>query len=161
MSDVAPFDPGDDVLSAYADGELDDATRAEVDARLADSARWRALLDEILETRSLVRALPVHEAPPGFWDSVLQPNLTPLPYDKSAPVPLQRPNRRRRIVAAFAGAAAAAAAVLAVVVVPGESRHAPPVATLVRDHASRSSVDGDPVSGLATLATPVSLRGSR
>ena len=72
-----------DLLSAYLDGELDDATRGAVEARLAESAAestaesaaesaaWRAELEEVRGAREMLRAVAAREAPDGFWESVL------------------------------------------------------------------------------------------
>ena len=59
------------MLSAYLDGELNAPERVEVEARLAESAEWRAELDEVRAARDAVRALPARDAPAGFWDAVL------------------------------------------------------------------------------------------
>ena len=69
MSDARDYlDP--DMLSAYLDGELDADERAAVEARLAESPEWRAELDEVRAARAC-GALPVANAPAGFWDAVL------------------------------------------------------------------------------------------
>ena len=137
----------EDMLSAYLDDELSDEERAAVDEELAGSAEWRAVRAELDSTRALVRALPVREAPTGFWDAVLDPNIAP-------PIPIEsaRSNRGHRAVRWLAGVGAAAA-IAAVVLVPGQSQTKPPVASLVAMHAARSSVSEEPVSELATVAT--------
>jgi anti-sigma factor RsiW len=149
---MSTIDPPEDLLSAYVDGEATPEERALVERRLEESAEWRAVLAEVQSTRDLLRALPVREAPTGFWDSVLQPDI-------AAPVPLETARRRRgkQVIGWLAGAAAAAA-IAAVVLVPGQSRVKPAVATLVSRHAVRSSVSEEPVSQLAPVARPVKLR---
>jgi anti-sigma factor RsiW len=149
---MSTIDPPEDLLSAYLDGEATPDERALVERRLEESAEWRAVLDEVSTTREMLRALPMSEAPPGFWDSVLQPDI-------AAPVQLETARRRRgkKVIGWLAGAAAAAA-IAAVVMVPGQSRVKPAVATLVSRHAVRSSVSEEPVSQLAPVARPVTLR---
>src|SRR5690242_8042445 len=61
----------EDLLSAYADGEVTDAERALVETRLSESPSLRAVLDEIEAARDAVRSLPQRDAPPEFWARVL------------------------------------------------------------------------------------------
>lgn len=149
---MSTIEPPEELLSAYLDGEATPEERALVERRLEESAEWREVLDEVRSTRALLLALPVHEAPTGFWDSVLQPDIAP-------PVKLETARRRRgkQVIGWLAGAAAAAA-IAAVVLVPDQSRVKPAVATLVSRHAVRSSVTEEPVSQLAPVARPVKLR---
>ena len=85
---MSTIDPPEELLSAYLDGEATPDERALVERRLAESAEWREVLDEVRATRELLLALPVREAPAGFWDSVLQPDIAP-------PVQLETARRRR------------------------------------------------------------------
>jgi anti-sigma factor RsiW len=149
---MSTIDPPEELLSAYLDGEATPDERALVERRLAESPEWREVLDEVRATRQLLLALPVQEAPDGYWDSVLQPDIAP-------PVQLETARRRRgkQVIGWLAGAAAAAA-IAAVVLVPDQSRVKPAVATLVSRHAVRSSVTEEPVSQLAPVARPVKLR---
>jgi anti-sigma factor RsiW len=149
---MSTIDPPEELLSAYVDGEATPDERALVERKLEESAEWRGVLEEVQSTRGLLRALPVSEAPTGFWDSVLHPDI-------AAPVQLETARRRRgkQAIGWLAGVAAAAA-IAAVVLVPGESRVKPAVATLVSRHAVRSSVSEEPVSQLAPVARPVQLR---
>lgn len=149
---MSPSELTEDMLSAYLDGELSDSERAAVDAQLATSPAWREVLGEIEATRALVRGLPVREAPTGFWDAILDPNIAP-------PVPIQSARSRRgnRAVRWMAGVAAAAA-IAAVVLVPGRSESKPPVANLVATHAARSSLSEEPISQLAGVASGRTLR---
>ena len=146
---MSMIEPPEDLLSAYLDDEATDEERARVERRLAESPEWRAVLEEIQETSGLLHALPVREAPTGFWDSLLQPDIAP-------PVRLDDARKRRgkRAITWLAGVAAAAA-IVAVVMVPGQSRVKPSVATLVSRHAVRSSVSEEPVSQLAPVTQPV------
>lgn len=149
---MSTIDPPEELLSAYLDGEATPDERALVERRLEASAEWRPVLAEVRATRELLLALPVREAPTGFWDSVLQPDIAP-------PVALETTRRRRgkQVISWLAGAAAAAA-IAAVVFVPDQSRVKPAVASLVSRHAVRSSVTEEPVSKLAPVARPVTLR---
>lgn len=67
---MTPYPEPDDRLSAYVDGELDRAERAEIERLLTQSPEWAAGLAEIARARDLVRRLPIREAPPGFWESL-------------------------------------------------------------------------------------------
>lgn len=148
---MSTIDPPEELLSAYLDGEATPDERALVERHLEGSGEWRAVLAEVRATRELLLALSVREAPTGFWDALLQPDVAP-------PVRLDTARRWRgkRVVGWLAGAAAAAA-IAAVVLVPGQSRVKPAVATFVSRHAVRSSVTEEPVSQLAPVATPVKL----
>jgi anti-sigma factor RsiW len=155
---MSAIEPPEELLSAYLDGEVTAEERALVDARLAESAEWRAVLEEVRETRQLLQGLPTVDAPPGFWDSMLAPDA-PAPDEAAPVVPIESARHRRgkRIVAWCAGAAAAAA-VVAVLLVPSQTQVKPSVATLVNQHAVRSSVTEEPVSQLAPVTKPVRLR---
>jgi hypothetical protein len=56
----------DEELSAYLDGQLDDAARARVEAHGADCARCREVLTELRLVRRALRALPRGQAPRSF-----------------------------------------------------------------------------------------------
>jgi anti-sigma factor RsiW len=132
----------DDRISGYLDGELDPADRQAIERYLAASPEWRAELDEVSWARDALRALPVHEAPPGFWEAALAPELADA-----------RARRRRlgRITGLSAAAAAVAAVVTAALVVPSPDRVTPNVPARADTHAVRASVTGDPVTQLATV----------
>jgi anti-sigma factor RsiW len=133
----------DDRVSAFLDGELDAAEREAVDGYIATSPEWRTERDEIAFARDALRSLPPHEAPPGFWEAVLSPELTRA-----------RAKRRSRWprVAAAATGVAVAAVVIASLVIPSPDRVTPRVPALTDSHAVRTSVTDDPVSHLATLS---------
>jgi anti-sigma factor RsiW len=133
----------DDRVSGYLDGELDAGEREALDGYLADSPEWRTERDEIAFARDAVRSLPLHEAPPGFWEAVLSPELTRA-----------RAGRRSRWprVAAAATGVAVAAVVVASLVIPRPDRVTPRVPALTDSHAVRTSVTDEPVSHLATLS---------
>ena len=136
--------PGpDDRLSAYLDGELDVGEREVVDGYLAASSEWRAERDEIAYARDALRGLPTREAPTGFWEGVLSPELTRTRA--------KRRSRWPRIAAAASGVAVAAV-VIASLVIPSPDRVTPRVPALTDSHAVRTSVSDEPVSHLATLS---------
>ena len=58
MSEL-PSDHDDDLLQAHADSELDPATAADVERRLATDAGLRARYESILSLRRLLRAVPL------------------------------------------------------------------------------------------------------
>jgi anti-sigma factor RsiW len=133
----------DDRLSAYLDGELDTAEREAVEGYLAASPEWREERDEIAYARETLRGLPTHEAPSGFWEGILSPELTRARA--------KRRSRWPRIAAAATGVAVAAV-VIASLVIPSPDRVTPRVPALNDSHAVRSSVSDEPVSHLATLS---------
>jgi anti-sigma factor RsiW len=143
----------EELISAYLDGEVDPKERAAVDARLAESAEWRAVLDEVRDVRAAVRALPSRDAPAGFWDELVAGDA-----DDENIVPLHTRSRGGRGLRwAGVAAAAAAAAVIGIALVPAETRVQPAVSTFGEAHAVRSSVGDDAISTLAgaTVATEV------
>ncbi len=167
--DDEPMGPRDgalteDLLSAYVDGELDAATRAAVDARLAESAEWRDVLADVQAARDAIRSLPLRDAPDGFWERLL---ASDDPSDTSGDdsddsrdanvVSLRdaraKRNRAARFVA-IAASTAAAIVIVAVAVVPGQDRVKPAVASFTNAHAVRSSVGNDVVSNVAGEAVP-------
>jgi anti-sigma factor RsiW len=157
----------EDLLSAYADGEVTDAQRALVEARLEESPPLRAVLAEIEAARDAVRALPMRDAPPEFWARVLDGTgldaddvVTPAATDAPAPVVALESRRKTRLSrwVAVAGGAAAAAVVAAVILVPSPKRVDPPVASFTDAHAVRNSLDSDAVSSLAPLALQAGFR---
>jgi anti-sigma factor RsiW len=154
----------EDLLSAYADGEVTAEQRALVEARLEESPSLRALLEEIEAARDAVRALPMRDAPPEFWARILDGTeldaddvLAPVDdVDAEAPAPVvslesRRAHRLTRWVA-VAGGAAAAAVIAAIVLVPSPKRVDPPVASFTDAHAVRDSLNSDAVTSLAPLA---------
>jgi len=148
----------EDLLSAYVDGELDAAARAAVEARLARSASWRAVLDEVHAARDAVRSLPVVDLPAATWDQLLARVARDEPVVAAPPPPpvyaWPRTWRDRvrdrpfRWAAGLAGAAAAAV-IVAALVLPGPHRVTPKVGAFSTEQQARASITGDPVSSLA------------
>jgi len=129
-----------EALSALLDAQLAPADEHLVRAHLAGCPACAAELRQVEMARSWVRGLPPVDPPSGFYERLLD-----------------TPRRRRWAVASLA--AAAAASVAFVGVLPArEAPVKPAVATLIRTHAVTASVDGDPVSQLATAGVPVSFR---
>jgi hypothetical protein len=56
-------------LCAYVDGELDAQGRAEIEQHLATNAQHRALLEELMRQREVVRALPRERAPEDLYEN--------------------------------------------------------------------------------------------
>jgi anti-sigma factor RsiW len=156
----------DDVFSAYLDGELAPVERAAFEARLAADADARAELDDVAEVRTLVRGLGAVAPPAGFVDELLAIGAAeaaeedtddePGTVAPAADLAAARTHRRGRSrFAALAVGAAAAVALVVAVVVPKQSSNRPALATEVRVHQAGAAASGDPVSGLAPLATPL------
>jgi len=57
-------------LCAYLEGDLDDADRAEIEKHLQSHPQHRQLIEELAQTRDLVRRLPRAKAPPELADSM-------------------------------------------------------------------------------------------
>ena len=158
MSDFFDGELPEDALSAYLDGELAPDARAAGEARLDESAEWRAIRAEVQTARDAVRALPEVEPPAGFLDGLLAEADPVDVREAEAPagvVDLQEARSRRtprhaRWLAALGGAAAAAV-VVAVLVTPSPDRVKPAVGTFSNAHAVRTSTGDDSVSSLATV----------
>jgi len=147
---MSSFDPGavdESLLSAHLDGELDATTRIAVAARLEVSPEWRAVLEEVRGARDVVRALPIVDAPAGFYDELLGPDRRPLDLGAARRRRASRPTRLTRRLKSVA--AAATFVVLGVALVPREETVQPPLNTFTNAHAERSSVGNDVVSNLA------------
>jgi anti-sigma factor RsiW len=167
MSDAPRL--GEDLLSAFVDGELDDAQRAAVQARLERDAAWRHILEDVTVARAAVRDLPEREPPSGFWLRVLtsvaevaesdrtDADLARAASGPAAVVPITRASPRRSPRwAAMAAAAVAVAVGVAVAAPEHHQRVSPSLPALVDSHAAASSLQSsDPLSNLAPAAVPV------
>jgi anti-sigma factor RsiW len=147
MSDARRFDLNPEMLSGYLDGELDVPERAAVEARLAESAEWRAELEEVRAARLAVRGLALRDAPAGFWEDV----LAAVGESPAPPIPIARHRARGRMTWIAGVAAAVAALVAAVVIVPSRAEVRPNVVGVVAQHGAQSSDAGDPISALAPV----------
>ena len=161
---MSPADGDDAVFSAYLDDELTPVERAALEARLAADADARAELDDVAEVRTLVRSLPAPALPEHFVDDLVAAgaaDAAALIGDAAEPAPVldleaARTQRRGRArFAAIAGTAAAAVALVVAVAMPAQTSASPALATDVRVHQAGAAASGDPVSGLAPLATPL------
>lgn len=169
MTDVHDDALDPDMLSAYLDGELTDAERAEVETQLASSAEWREELAEVRAARDALRGLPVRDAPAGFWDAVharaetddaeATGDVVVVPITAARSTARSRTHSHpRRRWAWVAASAAAVAAVVAIVVVPHRNEVSPNVAAVVAQHGAQGSDNGDPVSMLAPVGPLVGFR---
>ena len=171
MTDAREFDLELDMLSAYLDGELTNDERTAVEARLTESAEWRAELGAVQSARSIVRALRVREAPAGFWDRVIEhvesAGVDDVPVAAEAmpaPVPItsstadRRSTRVGRPARWLAGAAAAAVALVVVVALPDDNAVKPDITAVATQHGANTSESGDPISGLAGVGPLLGLR---
>ena len=139
-----------EMLSAYLDDELTAPERVAVEARLAESAEWRAELDEVRSARAAVRNLASRDAPAGFWDAVLahvEADTDDGDAVLACVVPLAERRPRRRV----AWFAAAAGVVVAVIAVPQRSEVTPNVTAVIAQHGAQGSDAGDPISMLAPV----------
>lgn len=110
----------DELLSAFLDGELSPAERAQVERHLATSEADRQLLSELRALRGELAALPSAAISPDFADRVVQAAVAeaakhnPASAAVSLPPPAATRSRRWIIGAAVASAAALAASILLV-----------------------------------------------
>jgi len=130
-----------DGLSALVDGELGLPDEARALEHLAGCPQCAAELEWTTRARALLRALPLAEPPVGYPDTVVRR--------------IARPGGRRP-AAALAGVAAAAAAVL-LTLSARSGPVTPPVDRFVQAHAT-SPASGDPITEMAPVAVPVSIR---
>jgi negative regulator of sigma E activity len=154
----------EDLLSAYVDGEVTDAERAAVEARVARDVAWQHILADVVTARDAVRGLPEREPPTGFWLRVLTRVAEVAEQDRAtiaaaaAVVPIARPAPRR--VPRWGAIGAAVVAVVAGVALAMPQRNhqvSPKIATLTNQHAAASSAGSDPITNLAPAAVPVGL----
>jgi anti-sigma factor RsiW len=139
----------EDFLSGYVDDELTPDERAAVEAELAQSPEWRAVLDELRATRTMLRALPWPDAPADLIAEVKVRDDEDVAVGAPAPVRELRPRWRRP--ATLIAAASVAAAFVAVLLIPSPDRSETDVPALADAHAVRSSLNLDPIGALATM----------
>jgi hypothetical protein len=147
-----------DRLSAFLDGELPAAERAEVEGHVRECAACARELEELAAVDALARELPV-QAPPGYFEA--------LPGRLRSRM---RARRRARPVALWM--AAAAAAILMAVVAPAtlrqapESAMAPPATERERERsvvpeATPAAVQARPDAPMAANEAPAPLLAER
>lgn len=129
-------DHPDDRLSAYLDGELDDVERAAVDEHVATCPACRAELDGERAVRSLLRALPPVDPPPGFYERLLAVGFDVGPSARS---------HRRRF--GWANVAATAAAWVAFMGIAGSG-------TVTPSPVAAADVIGTTAAQAMSLAAP-------
>src|SRR5512140_1508794 len=74
-----------ELLSAYLDGRLSPSDSVRLEARLTSDRSLRATLDELRETRGLLRSLPQRRAPRNFRLTPKMAGLRP-PEPRAYPV---------------------------------------------------------------------------
>jgi hypothetical protein len=95
MTRIEPDNLGEQ-LSAYVDGELTDAERADVERLLEDDPSARAELERLREAASWVRDLPRRSAPAGLTDEVMA-------RVEARPTPADQKHEGERIIRWFVG----------------------------------------------------------
>ena len=155
MSEREEFDSIDEQLSAYLDGEVTDAERAEIEALLDREPERRVALEELAETRALLRGLPQAEiSDPDLGRIIVAVSATP----ELAPVVSIESRRRGRVVTWVAAGSVAAAIAIAMVLPSRLERVTPAVATLNETHSAESATTSvDPLPALAAMSVPVRL----
>jgi anti-sigma factor RsiW len=153
VTDHPEFELVPEMLSAYLDGELEAPERDAVEARLSESAEWRAELAEVRGARDAVRNLPARDAPDGFWDALLiRVAAEDDDEDEVAPVvALDGRRSGRKRVAWLAAAAAIVVGLVAVIAVPHRNQVTPNVTAVVAQHGAQGSDSGEPISMLAPV----------
>ncbi len=147
----------DDRLSGWLDGTLDATNAAELAAACTSDPHWARALDELVEVRTVMRALEFAEPPPGFLESLVAARGDVESTHAGSPRPVDievaRARRPRRASSGVAAFAAVAAAVAVAFVVPSLGHAKPALATDIRVHQAGVASSGDPISGLAPLGT--------
>jgi hypothetical protein len=139
--DPNKFDPKETTeakLCAYVDGELDAAGRAEIEKYLDTNPQHRKLIEELKETRQLMRALPRATAPAEIGEMLqgqLERSLLLNELDSEPAVDSMRISRAAqfRAVAAVILLALGLGAVV-YFVLPSSNQRVAVVATLPADH---------------------------
>ena len=122
----------DDRLSAWLDGELAPAERAELDDELARSAQLRADIEAISAVRGLVRSLPPVDPPFGFFERLGRT----APRARASRPSIRSRAARRRLVGSVVAVAAAWLLILGFGVGVGALRVVPPLDALADRHAT-------------------------
>jgi hypothetical protein len=143
----------DDQLSAYLDGDLDQAQAAELETRLAQDPALATALDAVGEVLVALRGLDAVNPPSGYAER-LRARLAKAREASPAPPVHQPPRRRNWRVVASTAAAITLLGLLGTAVMRGrmpvpEAAQAPPEAQLQRETA-----DAGPVVRLPALSVP-------
>ena len=140
VAPVSPADTFDELLSAYADGEVTDAERRQVEAAITTDATARERLDDLRAVRDVFAALGPVRAPRSF--AIVAP---------AAPA---RASMRGFEWATRVGAAVSAL-LFAIVLVQGGGSSETPVRGLASTAATEATASPQPdTSKLSTGATP-------
>ena len=106
------LEPGEFSLMAYADGELDAETAADVEAACAAAPALQTRLDALLKSTALLRAAygrPAHEPIPDYLIAGIMAHGAEPTTEAAENVVALRPRRRPRVAYLGRGWAAAAA----------------------------------------------------
>ncbi len=166
---TAPSPRDDERLTAYLDGEVDPAERAEVEALLAGDPEAATVLEELGAVRAALRALPDVEPPAGFLDGLIagggaEPSPAPSagggPIDELAVRRARREGREgrprsrsRSLVGSVAAMVAMAA--MALVFVPAAGATVPPVHDFMVRHEAMASGGPTPASTMPMEPMPM------
>jgi anti-sigma factor RsiW len=133
-----------DLISALLDGELSGPARVAAEAHLGTCMVCAGEYQATAAIREAVRSLPPVDPPFGVIEAVL--------------VSGRQSRRSRRRPPVWVAGLVAAGSLVILAAVPRHSQSVqPPVATFVDAHAA-ATPGGDPISGLAPVAVPVSFR---
>ena len=147
-----PESLGEEVLSAYVDGECTDEERVAVEARLASDAEWREILEEVRATRRARARLAAAPAPGRVRRRARRRAEQIEQSDADVAVVAAHRGRWPRVVAGLAAAAAIAVGFLIASPSGRGDNVAPPIAVLANSHGAAQSLQSDPLSGLAPIA---------
>lgn len=161
--------PNDELLSAYLDGQLNVAEKAEVERWLNSSDEARQLLDDLRGVSASLKELPRHQLDDDFASSVLRRAedaiLTGQPHElRPSPAESVWWSLARRIVQPRPLSYLAATICIATVVWimdSGRRPAAPPVVAVVPDRASAPSAALAPAEPPTVRAAPESLASKR
>jgi hypothetical protein len=135
----------DELLSAFLDGELSPAERAQVERHLATSEADRQLLSELQALRGEVASLPPAAISPDFTDRVVQAAVeeaakyNPTAAAVSLPASAATRSSRRWVIAAAVASAAALAASILLVISSWRRNIAPTPDEIVKNDAGKAT----------------------
>ena len=150
----------DDALSALLDGELGDDEAARARSHLAGCPLCGTEMAEVGQVREWLPSLPPVEPPATFYQRIRPPEPVTAAQHPDArrrehDAQHAGARRRRHGLLALAGCAAATAVMLGLAA-PDDPETSPPVGRFIEAHATATG--GDPVTDLAPVVVPVSLR---
>ena len=86
MNESQPYNPDDELLSAYLDGELAPEERARVESRLASDPEARHLLEELRAASKALQGLPSAAIDHSLREAVLERVAKATNSDDDAPI---------------------------------------------------------------------------